>query len=106
VLLTGWCLVYDLTLHLFIYRNGQVRFHKSKAKGNKDGGLYFGAFPQKKDRDQIQAICRLAYDNKTLLCPGIPEAENDDEAFEAAQRFGNFVNRAKQGKASRRPRFC
>jgi len=80
-------------MHLFIYRSGQVKFHKSEAKGNEGGGLYFGVFPRKKDRDRVQARCRLAYDNKTRLCPGVPEAENDDAAFEAAQRFGDFINK-------------
>lgn len=80
-------------MHLFIYRNGHVKFHKSEAKGNENGGWYLGEFLEKKDRVRVQAWCRLAYDNKTLLCPGVPEAENDDAALEAVQRFGDFINK-------------
>lgn len=35
----------------------------------------------------IQSIARLSKDNKTWLVPGVPEAETDEEALEAAIRF-------------------
>ena len=37
--------------------------------------------------DIIKGNCRLAYDNKTLLVPGIPEANNEQDALNALTKF-------------------
>lgn len=42
----------------------------------------------KRLRETIEAICRHAYDGKTLLVPGIPEADDDDQALDALLAFG------------------
>jgi len=41
-------------------------------------------------RSAIESLCRLAYDNKTLLVPGLPEAPGDMDAF---LRFGTLCKR-------------
>lgn len=38
-------------------------------------------------REAVSALARLAYDGETMLVPGIPEAENESQALEAAYRF-------------------
>ena len=47
------------------------------------------------DREALEAAvgppARLAYDNKTLLVPGIPEADSDDDALEALLAFRDQV---------------
>ena len=35
----------------------------------------------------ISAVARLAYDNETLLVPGVPEAKTDDEHLNAVVTF-------------------
>lgn len=35
----------------------------------------------------VEAIARHAYDGKTLLVPGIPEANSEEEALQAATTF-------------------
>ena len=42
-------------------------------------------------REKIETWARLAYDNKTLLVPGIPEAKSSDDALAAAINFANLI---------------
>ena len=42
-------------------------------------------------RDRVSAAARHAYDGTTLLVPGIPEAEDDDEALDALISFRDRV---------------
>lgn len=37
----------------------------------------------------IETQARLAYDNKTLLVPGVPEADGDDRALDALVTFAH-----------------
>lgn len=38
-------------------------------------------------RQVVEPIARLAYDNASLLCPGIPEAATDEQAVAAAREM-------------------
>lgn len=42
-------------------------------------------------REEIETWARLAYDNKTLLVPGIPEAKTLNEKLDALTRFCRLV---------------
>lgn len=42
-------------------------------------------------KNAIKAMARLAYDNKTLLVPGIPEAKTLNEKLDALTRFCRLV---------------
>ena len=43
-------------------------------------------------RETIETWARLAYDNKTLLVPGVPEAKDDeDAALNALRRFNALI---------------
>ena len=44
-------------------------------------------------RSVIEARARHAYDNKTLLVPGVPEAANDAAALEAFEAFCDFLRK-------------
>lgn len=49
--------------------------------------------------DEAVCVCaRLAYDGKTLLVPGIPEADSDDAALDALIEFQNQVRRRLEGR--------
>lgn len=49
-------------------------------------------------RDIVEVNARRAYDGKTLLVPGIPEANNDDEALIALKRFRKMIEWRIAGK--------
>lgn len=40
---------------------------------------------------QLQACCRLAYDNVTYLIPGVPEAPNQLKGIEAMIKFRDLL---------------
>ena len=63
-----------------------------------EGMLPLGKGSRGQLTDAIGGLARLAYDNKTMLVPGVPEAQNDDEALEAARRFRDrFDNLMRSG---------
>lgn len=78
--------------YCFVYRSGEIRFHRAKITGYDNGAMFLCDVPNRAARLRIEVRARLAYDNKTLLCPGIPEAENELEAYEAFSRFKEFVS--------------
>lgn len=43
--------------------------------------------------DVVEVVSRHAYDGETLLVPGIPEAETDDQALDALIAFRHEVMR-------------
>lgn len=58
-----------------------------------DWGLpVYRARTQKQCFDKMSAVARHAYDGKTLLVPGIPEALDDDHALEALQLFRAWLD--------------
>ncbi|MBB4200755.1 hypothetical protein CCR94_12615 [Rhodoblastus sphagnicola] len=56
-----------------------------------------GALPiaQHDDRDllksKVSVVALLAHDNKTLLVPGVPEAEDGDQALSALTKFAERI---------------
>jgi hypothetical protein len=47
--------------------------------------------PAQELRRHVSALARLAYDNQTLLVPGVPEAETEAERLVAMHRFSAAV---------------
>jgi len=49
------------------------------------------------DRERLEqavwAVARLAYDGKTLLCPGVPEAPDGQAALDAVAAFTKQLKR-------------
>lgn len=77
-----------------------------KAYCGADGSIHFGRTvpegmcciaeaPAKKLRAVISATARLAYDNKTLLVPGVPEAASQQRGMTALIAYCKWI----------RPRF-
>lgn len=52
-----------------------------------DGALPIARGPSKKLRDFVEVRSRHAYDGKTLLVPGLPEAANQVVALNALRRW-------------------
>lgn len=75
----------------FCYANGVVRFTSPKRQRVPDGALMICKGTRKWLRANLEPACRVAYDNKTLLVPGIPEADSQGEALTALIKFRNWV---------------
>lgn len=71
----------------YCWRSGLLEFGNSVPSG----AFLIVKGPDEMVRDQISAAARHAYDGKSLLVPGIPEANNDREAEAALEAFlGRF----------------
>ena len=71
--------------YAYCWRSGQIEFGEDIPEGAIKIGK--GALTIK----NVKTRARHAYDNKTLLVPGVPEAEDDIEALKALSNFCNFV---------------
>jgi hypothetical protein len=60
----------------YCYASGQIGFGKIRAKG----ALPLMRGPDKIVRETIEVHARHAYDGKTLLVPGLPEAPDSEDA--------------------------
>lgn len=71
----------------FAWSSGRIEFGQRVPKG----ALPIASGKAKKVRSIITATARHAYDGKTLLVPGVPEAENEDAALDALIAFCNWI---------------
>lgn len=71
----------------YCYRSGQIMFGRSVP----EGAIKVAQGPAKKLREMITCVARHAYDGKTLLVPGIPEAETEQDAENALRRFLDWI---------------
>jgi len=72
----------------YAYRSGQIEFGNTVPSGALP---IIGPDKRSIPRDRIEAGARLAYDGKTLLVPGIPEAEDDNAAYEAFEKWIDWL---------------
>lgn len=82
-----------MNLHTaYCLRSGQVRITARKVP---DGAMpLVTAKSYQRLRRAVDGVARLAYDNRTRLVPGIPEADDDEAALKAAMRFSqNLLKR-------------
>jgi hypothetical protein len=68
----------------FCWASGQIGFTDRRPP---IGTLPISRGPARKLRARISARARHAYDGKTLLVPGIPEAQDDDARIDALHAF-------------------
>jgi len=54
-------------------------------------------------REMVEALARHAYDGRTLLVPGIPEAETEQEALTALLAFRGHMTQALSRRAEVAP---
>jgi hypothetical protein len=74
----------------YCYRSGQIYFRRDSL-GLPKGAISLGL--HRRIRAAVTPIARMAYDNKTMLVPGVPEAVDDHAAFEALCRFEKEVKK-------------
>lgn len=67
----------------FAFRSGVIEFGRRCPSG----ALAVGSGPASLLREIVVAIARHAYDGKTLLVPGVPEAPTSSAALIAADDF-------------------
>ena len=82
----------------YCWRGGVIEFGRRIP----DGALPVDHGTERSVRRRVEVLARHAYDGKTLLVPGIPEAEDDDEALKAYERFKGVLDRKRANL--RRPR--
>lgn len=75
----------------YCYRSGQIKIGRKVP----DGAIAIISGPERRIRSLMWATSRLAYDNKTMLVPGIPEAKNDRAAETALRRFIKWITTRK-----------
>ena len=68
----------------YCWRSGKLEFTDNSLPS---GALIISKGRGLKWRQKVEVLCRLAYDGITYLVPGVPEAENDEEALQAVYRF-------------------
>lgn len=73
--------------YAYCWRSGVVRFGRHVP----EGALEILRAPKgsRTLKKAVRPWCRLAYDNKTLLVPGVPEAKNENTALEAVIKFAS-----------------
>ena len=67
----------------FVYRSGLV----GMAESTPDTALEVGAAPEAILKPIVEVVSRHAYKGEDFLCPGVPEAPNDDAALDAVIDF-------------------
>lgn len=74
----------------YCYRSGQIRFGGRTPRG---AILFAEATPEGECllRGIVSVLARHAYDGKTLLVPGVPEAVDAEAALAALHRFQDEV---------------
>lgn len=76
----------------YCWANGVIGFGRKVP----DGALEIARGPSKALRRWIAGVSRLAYDNKTLLVPGVPEAPNQRSACTALLSFLKWLGKPRR----------
>lgn len=76
---------------VFSGRDGVIEFGPFVPDGRLPIAEASSADAQSRVREIVEGICRHAYDGETLLVPGIPEADSDDQALDALFEFRRRV---------------
>lgn len=70
-------------MRAYCWASGQIELGRRVP----DGAIQIMAGPPKKLRDFVEVRSRHAYDGKTLLVPGIPEAPYQRQGLKALRRW-------------------
>lgn len=89
--------------NIFCYRSGQIII-RDEGLPQPKGTLPIRLKATPEEVQRVEGLSRLAYDNKTLLVPGLPEAEDDEKAYAAFDKFVDRLNFAANHEINRRVR--
>ncbi len=73
----------------YCYASGQIRFGERAPRG----AIMFARGPSKRLREFVEGRARHAYDGKTLLVPGVPEAPNQTAGCAALRRWCDWLKK-------------
>lgn len=71
----------------YALRSGRIEFSPLPEKEHRGIAICPELAGDPHYREEIETWARLAYDNKTLLVPGVPEAKSEDDALAAVYAF-------------------
>ena len=71
------------TITAHVFRSGLVKFDLTTP----EGALEVARGPEKLVDAVVGVLSRHAYNGVDLICPGVPEADNDDAALDAVIEF-------------------
>ena len=77
-----------MNMYAHCYRSGEIEVSRKK---DLPGAIMIGAGRATDLRRRLVARARHSYDGTTLLVPGIPEADSDDQAEAAMVAFSEFL---------------
>lgn len=77
------------TIHAFCWASGEIEYGTEVPKG----AIRIATGPESSVRHLIYATARLAYDNKTMLVPGIPEAQDQKAKVAALSSWLTWLKR-------------
>lgn len=85
----------------YCYRSGEILIGDHLPYGS----LELGRGRGRKFRQIVEVLARHASDGKTLLVPGIPEADSDAHALQAAEAFIEQLQKRLASRRARKGRF-
>lgn len=77
-------------MKIYCYRSGEIGFALRKEPC---GAIVIASAPHGIAEPAVHGSARLAYDNQTWLVPGIPEAKDDEDAYQAMLRYESTLRR-------------
>lgn len=77
------------TITAHVFRSGLVKFDRTTP----EGALEVARGPEKLVNAVVGVMSRHAYNGVDLICPGVPEAENDDAALDAVIEFEKQITK-------------
>lgn len=80
-------------MHAYCFQSGEIDFGVDLPEGTLPLGKARSA---KKLREIVEVNARHAYDGKTLLVPGLPEADTEDAALAAWRYFRDLIDAARR----------
>lgn len=81
-------------MYVHCYRSGEIELSR---KADLAGAICIAKAPSRVLRERVAVNARHAYDGKTLLVPGLPEAETDADALAAVSNFKTRLKRYPDG---------
>ena len=70
--------------HIYCFRSGHIHIGQGRVP---DGALPIRLRASQDEIDTVIARARHGWQKDVLLVPGIPEADTDEEAYEAFEKF-------------------
>jgi hypothetical protein len=80
-----------MQIRAYAFGSGEIGFTSGCVPA---GALIIAKGEDKIVRETVSGLARRAYDNETLLVPGVPEAQDEGAGYEAFKRFHGHVQNA------------